>query len=30
MPELEDAHALERKRGGHDAGIVSPPARRRW
>ncbi len=30
VAELEDAHALERKRGGHDAGIVSPPARRRW
>jgi len=23
VAELEDAHALERKRGGHDAGIVS-------
>ncbi len=30
VAELEDAHALERKRGGHDAGIVTPPARRRW
>jgi hypothetical protein len=30
VAELEDAHALERKRGGHDAGIVSPRGRRRW